>query len=107
VGSEAFTKWDGGTVVTFRDYEYFDFAMEYSPKAVISNPLLANAEKGREIYGRFGQHLVDAVEEMSVANALPDLSRQRSEREDLPGPFIAALLRSGRLPDAVEPPPAS
>ena len=64
---DAFTKWDGGTVATFQDYEYFDFAMEhkeYSPTTVIGNRLLANAEKGREIYNRFGQHLVDAIEEI-------------------------------------------
>ncbi len=64
---DAFTKWDGGTVVTFQDYEYFNFAMEhkeYSPTAVIGNPLLASAEKGREIYDRFGRYLVDAIEEI-------------------------------------------
>lgn len=65
--SEAFTKWDGGTVVTFQGHEYFNFAMEhqeYSPTAVIGNPHLATAEKGREIYDRFGRYLTDAIDEI-------------------------------------------
>jgi len=63
----AITKWDGGNVVTFQDYEYFHVIMEhadFAPTAVIGNPHRATAEKGREIYDRFGGHLVDFIAEL-------------------------------------------
>jgi creatinine amidohydrolase/Fe(II)-dependent formamide hydrolase-like protein len=63
----AITKWDGGNVVTFQDYEYFHVVMEhadFAPTAVIGNPHRATAEKGREIYDRFGGHLVDFIAEL-------------------------------------------
>lgn len=61
------TKWDGGNVVTFQGFEYFDVVMEHSdfaPTAVIGNPHLATAEKGRQIYDRFGHHLVSFLDEL-------------------------------------------
>jgi creatinine amidohydrolase len=80
---ETFTKWDGGGVIEFQGYEYLSFAMEhqeFAPTAVIGNPMHATVDKGRKIYDRFGQYLMDAVAEIREIEVGPLRNVEFTER---------------------------
>jgi len=62
---EEFDKSDGAWDAQFKGYEYFYFPMdheEFADHGVIGNPARATAEKGDQIFQRFGEHLAEALQ---------------------------------------------